>query len=305
MTTRESLLAETDSNWPWDVWSQTWFEATSAKRLVPIRVGIGILASIQFVMYLCYSYAWLGPVGMFPTDVSLHFIGDGLEELGSQYRWSVLFDYPSLVSMVSAIGLVAAIGLALGIGSRLAPAIAWLSLAQFHHRAPFLVELHEPILAILLLYLVIHPGSEGWMPRKGCQWQDRVFATISLRLIQSHFWIWGAFVLASMISRSVWWNGDAGWILAQRSSAWLQLSEGMEWVGQLMTHLIVISLGCSLICLMQDKTRSVGQWVWLVFVLCVLLLTGQWMYAAVLLVWSQAYWPIPPRLSFLRKKSVP
>jgi hypothetical protein len=274
-------------------WDEFWFLATSPFPLAMIRILIGVLACFQFLQYLVSGADWLGAQGFFDPETGLHFIGEGVEGTGSFYRWSFLYAQPWLASTLAAIGLIASLCLILGLGARIAPCIAWVSLCNFHHRAPLLVAPDDLLLSAALIYLIIDTGRLNWSVRPAiASGEPRVSANVVIRLFQCHFWIWIAFSLASMLSFPVWWNGQAAWILVQDRHGWLGLSNDWESTGLGLTHLVVALQGAILFCMLQPTCHWLGRWMLYAFLLLTLLLTGDWMYAASLLAYSLATWPI-------------
>lgn len=274
-------------------WDEFWFRAASPFPLAMIRILIGVLACFQFLQYLVSGADWLGAQGFFDPETGLHFIGEGVEGTGSFYRWSFLYEQPWLASTLAAIGLIASLCLILGLGARIAPCIAWVSLCNFHHRAPLLVAPDDLLLSAALIYLMIDTGRLNWSVRPAiASGEPRVSVNVVIRLFQCHFWIWIAFSLASMLSFPVWWNGQAAWILVQDRHGWLGLSNDWESTGLGLTHLVVALQGAILFCMLQPTCHWLGRWMLYAFLLLTLLLTGDWMYAASLLAYSLATWPI-------------
>jgi hypothetical protein len=72
----------------------------------------------------------------------------------------------------------------------------------------------------------------------------------------------------------------------------LRLPEGWQWLGQSMTHWVIATQAATLFLMIQAEFHWLGRWLFYLFLLAVLLLLGDWMYASILLVASFSTWPI-------------
>ena len=253
-----------------------------------IRIICGLIAAIHFILLLVSGAKWLGPLGWLNVESGRFLIGDSVPGTGSFYRWSILFWFPEAISSVAGAGLLASLAAMAGIGSRVPTLIVWFCLGTFHHRAPLLTLLHEPILVAMFAYLTIDPGRNSLLRPGFSSGPDRIASNVATLLIRSHLWIWIAFSLAYMLASPLWWNGEAGWLLIQQGRGWLHLSEGWEWLGQFFTHLIIASQFSILCCMLRADWNWLSRWMLYLFVASVLLLLGDWMYASVLLAASLA-----------------
>ncbi len=274
-------------------WIEFWFIPQDPRPLSVVRISAGLVAILHFAALLISGNEWLGPNGCLNVDASRYLIGNETEGTGSVYRWSLLYWYPGSVSFFAGLGLIASAATIAGIGSRLSPLIAWFCLSTFHHRAPLLTTLHEPLLAATMAYLVIDTGRTIWTLRPGFSSGDpRTSVNIVLQLIRCHFWIWIAFSLSNMLANPIWWNGEAGWQLIQQSRGLLHLSEGWQWLGQALTHLVIATQATVLFCMTQSVLHWLGRRMTYLFLFAMLLLLADWMYASVLIVASFAVWPV-------------
>ena len=168
-------------------WNGFWFTARAPIQISIVRIAIGILTWIVFWQYLMSGSDLFGSSGWFNPDAGRYLIGDGVDGTGSLFRWSPLYRMPSLSPWVAVFGLLASLAMTLGLGARLAPLIAWLALGVFHHRAPVLTLLAEPLLLSALAYLIIEPGRLKWTIKPGLSsGEDRVSANLSIQLIRCH-----------------------------------------------------------------------------------------------------------------------
>lgn len=274
-------------------WNGFWFTKQNPELVARVRIVICVLVAIQFLIYMITGSSWFGAQGWLDVETGRYLIGDGIDGTGSTYRWSLLYRFPGATMGVAFLGFLASVFCAAGVGARVAPAIAWCALAMFHHRAPMLITLSEPLMSAFLVYLVIEPGRLVWNGIGGlASGPDRVSANIALRLMQCHFGLWMAFSMFSMLGNPAWWNGEAGWGLIEHRQGLLALGDGWQSLGQFLTHFVVGLQIAILACLLLENWRWMGRWILYVFVLCMLLLMGDWMYAAVLLAASLTIWPV-------------
>jgi hypothetical protein len=276
-------------NW----WNATWFTPKPPESLWQVRLACGLIATLHFLAFLIFGSEWLGPNGWLNVEAGRFLIGEGVDGTGSLYRWSILYWFPQALSMVVGVGLFASIATAAGLGARVSPFLAWFCMSTVHHRAPILTTIHEPLLVAMLAYLTIDPGRLTWTIRPGlASGQARISVNIVLQLIRCHLWIWIAFSLSSMLAIPIWWNGEAGWLLIQENRGWLHLTEGWQWFAQLLTHAVIAMQAALLFCMIQPMCNWIGRWILYLFLLSVLLLLGDWMYASVLFAASLAVWPV-------------
>ncbi len=263
-----------------------WFVPLSPKTISIIRIVCGLIAAIHFLLLLASGTTWLGPQGWLNMESGRFLIGESVPGTGSFYRWSILFWYPEAIFWVAGAGLLASLAAIAGLGSRVSTFIVWLCLGTFHHRAPLLTPLHEPLLVAMFAYLTIDPGRNSWSRPGLSSGTDRISSNVATQLIIFHLWIWIAFSLASMLASPLWWNGEAGWLLLKQGRGWLHLAQGWEWLGQLLTHLTIATQIAVLCCMLRTDWHWLSRWLLYLFVLCMLLQLGDWLYASVLLAAS-------------------
>ena len=265
-----------------------WFVPGSPRTLSIIRVFCGLIAALHFSLLIANGSSWFGPHGWLNVDSSRFLIGESIPGTGSFYRWSILFWFPEATSWVAGVGLLASCAAIAGIGARLPIVMVWLCLGTFHHRAPLLTLLYEPLLLAMFAYLVIDPGRSSWLHPGLSNGPDRITANVATQLIRWHLWIWIGFSLTCMLASPLWWNGEAGWLLIRQGKGYLNLTEGWEWFGQLLTHLIIATQIAFLCLALHAKLDWLSRWMLYLFIASVLLLLGDWMYASVLIAASLA-----------------
>jgi hypothetical protein len=283
------------SNWKvtttW--WDGLWFTPKAPESLALTRVICGLVAIVHFASLVLDGSQWFGRNGWLNVDAGRFLIGENVEGTGSFYRWSILYWFPDSLPIVAGVGLLASLGMIAGIGSRLSPFIVWFCLCTFHHRAPLLALIYEPLLVAFTAYMTIDPGRLAWFRPGLASGDSRISVNIVAQLIQCHLWIWIAFSLSSMLSHPIWWNGEACWLLIEQGRGWLTLPDGWQWIGQLLTHGVIASQAGVLFCMNQKASRWLGRWMLYVFIASVLLLLNDWMYASLLVAAGLIAWPVP------------
>lgn len=275
-------------------WDAFWFTPEAASTIGTTRVAIACIAILQFMTYLFWVPEWLSGNGWFDLETGRFFIGEGLPDTGSQYRWSLLFRWtsPWVATGVCIVGLLASIATALGWCSRLAPLLAWACFMTIHHRAPWLTMPAEMLLASGMIYLVIDPGRLEWsfVPRlhdPDC----RVSVRIARRCIQVHLVLWLLFCTASMLQQSVWWNGSAISILAEQGHSVWNAIDRSGWFGQSVTLAMIAMPIVAVFCWTRTSTKPLGFLAILSFALGVALFAGDGCYALALLAMSTSLIP--------------
>jgi len=289
-------------------WDQFWFKPRGPEHVSCVRIAIGILVTIQFLQYTFSAADWYGENGWFNRDAARFFIGDGVEGTGSIFRWSILFSYPGLATAIAIVGVIASASMVFGIGSRVSPFLAWIALGTFMHRAPFLTLVYEPWLSAMLAYLIIEPGRPKWTIYPGVSsGEPRLSANLAIQLMRCHVLLWVVFSLGSMLAEPVWWNGEAAWMLMKSGNGWIHIpslsdsDESWKILGQILTHSVIGLQILVLVCLIVPNCRWLGRWPMVLFASSILLLLGDWMYAALVLATSLAVWPF--FLSYLKEKN--
>ena len=274
-------------------WNRFWFTPQKPNRIGTVRVFVGSIVTIKFLILLLVATEWIGTAGWLNTDATRYLIGDGVEGTGSSYRWSLLYIIPGSGVALAVIGMAASGSLALGLGSRLSPVIAWAMLGMFHHRAPMLISIADPLMSAMLVYLIIDPGKTTWDLKPGlASGEDRIGVNIARRLIQCHLVIWMVFSLSTMLSFVSWWNGEAAWALLEPMRSTWKIGDQWQWTGQWLTHCVIALQFAVLASIPATHWRWLGRWMMYLFIACMLLLAKDWMYAAILLVASLTIWPV-------------
>ena len=201
-------MAESLGNLP-RLWDRFWFSAIDPRAVGRVKQSFAVLAGLMFFSGLFWAPSWLAADGWFGLQAGRYFIGQGMPDTGSQYRWSVLYwlTTSGVAQALCVGGILSCLAMFLGVGGRFAPLLAWAGLIMLHHRAPWFTLSAEFLACAGLFYLIITPAGPGsigtlyWLekPRAHPSWRASVLGNLSLRCLQIHWLLWIGMSLASML----------------------------------------------------------------------------------------------------------
>jgi len=247
-------------------WNRFWFTPADPLPCPLVRLLTGLLAAAYLADQTTSLELWYAPRGLLTPAVV-----DRLLEITSggqpQYHFSYLryLDGPWLVA-AHGLAIGAALALAAGCWTRVTNLVTLLAVLGYVHRAPQVAGHVEPLLAMLLAYLVLAPAGQclsvdAWLRRRRASASGVAIATsdyqsdgssravaanVSLRLIQVHLAMFTAMMGLTKLYGDAWWDGMAIWtLLAQTQSRPFDLT-GLRGAGDLgeyflnaWTHLVV------------------------------------------------------------------
>lgn len=282
---------------PVRIWDAFWFTPASKLSLHRVCQAFAILATALLVTDLFWVDEWLADDGWFGIKAGRYFIGEGMSDTGSQYRWSILLwmDGPWIANGICLIGILASVLLFLGIAGRWAPMLAWICMMMIHHRAPWLSLSSEVLATAGLAYLSIDAGraSGFWKPAsfQGPTQVKSIGANVALRCLQVHWILWVTMSLASMLQHSVWWNGTALEMLGEQGVSWFGRLPSGSTTGQILSVLVLMLHLAVVICLCNRLLRGVGIILTFLLGICYVLLTGDWTLGLAAVCYAMAFVP--------------
>lgn len=221
-------------------WNRFWFTPADPLPCAVIRCLAGLIAAAYFVLQTASLELWYAPDGLLTPAVV-----DRLLEITSggqpQYHWSYLrYLQGNWLLAAHGLAVLAAVALAVGWWTRWSNLATLLAVLAYVHRAPQVAGHLEPLLAMLLAYLLLAPSNQylaldSWLRRR-TQRRHRqeavevragnhgrasasVAANVSLRLIQVHLAMFIAMMGLTKLYGDAWWDGTAIWtLLAQTES---------------------------------------------------------------------------------------
>lgn len=286
-TTISGWLRSVDS-----VWAEFWFSPLPTRQVRATRVVIGLVSFFLFTSYALIGNKWFTDQGWFDSTAGLFLVGEGLPDMGSEFRITPFYQNPQWVVPFAIVGAIASIVLTIGRFAPIAALIAFLGVMFFHNRAPLLVTYSEPLVSASLFYLILVP-SALYKSDKG------YLATVGIRLIQIHFVLWIGFSLFSMLSNEGWWTGESVRRLIEDRQGILPSSWGMPVFAECITVLIIISQILFLVCVARPSWRPYGFWAMLFFAIAILIVIADWMYVLTVVVGLLSLAMLP---SFLSKR---
>ena len=224
-------------------WNEFWFRSSNPLTLCVLRILVGLLVLYWHLSFTTDLVEWFGPQGLLPLETVQSL------PLGAKLSLLDFARSPTDLWIAHGLGTAAILCFTLGLFTRLSTVITWVFFLSYVNRGPMINGQAEPILSMLLLYLVIAPAGtrlsmDSWLRRKQGKEKptEYVSATIATRLIQVH--LAGLYLLMGLVKLAgeTWWNGTAmWWLIARPDSRWFDLTflAPHEFVWNLWTHVTV------------------------------------------------------------------
>ncbi len=276
-------------------WNEFWFSPASVASMAWVRQLFALSIAFQFVSYFFWVPQWLSGDGWLGSQAGRYLIGQGMPDTGSQYRWSILYFLTSPLAgqAVCVIGFLASVLMFLGLGHRIAPILAWACMMMVHHLAPWLTMPSEILMSAGLFYLAIEPGG-SLLPNpslKGSADRYSVLANIALRCLQIHWILWVGLSFASMLQQPVWWTGEAIGLLSEQGSGWLGKITRDAGLGQCISLVFLMLHALSLVCLCNQRLRSLGVVFTILLGMGYIFLTGDLLLGLIAGAYAMAFVP--------------
>ncbi len=199
-------------------WNRFWFTPSDPLPLCVLRIGVGLCTLLYLGTLTSDVAIWFSNQGLVPPALYERLvIGGGNVNRFAFWSYFNLLQNDSQILAVHWLGILIVALFTLGCFTRVTSVLSWLVLLQYVHRAPFVTGQTEPVLALLLLYLMIGPcgdylSIDAW--RGGTkQVVPSRLATISLRLIQVHLAAFYLMMGTAKLHGDIWWRGEGVWAL--------------------------------------------------------------------------------------------
>ncbi|MBX6315736.1 MAG: DUF393 domain-containing protein [Isosphaeraceae bacterium] len=245
-------------------WNTFFFTPADPTPLGVIRVGVGLLALWNLIVYGMDLSAFLGPEGWGEPNA----VAQALAER-SPMAWSFWLWLPAgLLRPVWAACLVVVALFTVGLFSRVTAVLTWLIVVATARRAIMANFGFDQMLSCLTFYLMVTGASgqavaldrflDRWRHARSELRRRRrdgkpivppgapapsVTANLGLRLIQLHFCLIYGMAGLSKLQGRAWWAGDAAWLVAATGEfrrfdlTWLALYPDLL---NLATHLTIL-----------------------------------------------------------------
>lgn len=289
-------------------WDRFWFSQNDSTTIYWTRTFIGIVSLVLFAVYATQSSEWYGNQGWIDPGSGLQMIGDGIPNTGAEYRLTPFYVHPEWMIFGSIIGIGASVCLISGRFARTSAIISFVSLLILQARAPLFLERGEPLLLASLFYLALvpsfgcerlanptaakSPSSTSASPSNSALSGNHWLANLALRLIQTHFAIWIAFSLFSMLGYEGWWTGEAVRQLVEDRQGWLPDALAKLQFIELTAHAIIALQIALLLTILKPSFRFAGPIVLAAFLAAIMLVLGDWLYCVILAAIATSIWPI-------------
>lgn len=205
-----------------DGWNRFWFAPRDARLLCLLRILTGLLATYYVASHTADLIRWFGPHGLLPVDTVRQLTSGPAGEFNFRPSYLNHITAPGAFWTVHLAALAVTIAFAAGLFARVTNVLTLAVVLAYVHRGPMISGQFEPVLTMLLAYLLLAPSGQclsvdawwrGGVPAEGL---SSVGGNIALRLIQVHTCGFYALMGLTMLSGQVWWSGEAVWWLIAR-----------------------------------------------------------------------------------------
>jgi len=237
-----------------DGWNRFWMTPGDVLPLCFLRVLVGAVALYHVLSFTPDLISWFAADGLMPRETVRQLAGDTARFYPSYFN---LLTRPTELWIAHGLSAAVVLLFTLGLYTRAASVGTFLVIVSYHHRAPAISGLIEPVLAMLVLYLCLAPvGRELSLDRLLGRHADSKddgeanggraawTATLARRLIQVHvslIYFFMALVMLGWTGEVSWWNGRAMELIVRQP--WSPLSGlgdvAHVYVMNLWTHFIV------------------------------------------------------------------
>lgn len=198
-------------------WNRFWFSSRPTRSLVPVRLALCLVAAAWFGSFISHASAWFGTDGLLDASVSQKLLE--FDQSPGWQNWSPLWlsDSSALHSAWLFIGIVLSLLGAAGVGGRITLLVLWLWIVAWAHRISWLQTSVEPALVASIAYLIVEPGNSIFdrRARAAADTERQTWrAGLTLRLLQTHWWLLVAAGVLSQLASLIWWRGEGVWWLA-------------------------------------------------------------------------------------------
>lgn len=227
-------------------WTRFWFSPSDAIVLAALRIVVGLMALYLLATYTPDLDRYFGEHALIPVNLlpSLEeplrdgnrqmLFGPVRESIPRQYRFSYLDHIQSRTGLLLShlAGLTVVAMFTAGCFTRIAGVGSLIVFLAYLHRAPMLTSGVEPLVAILIFYLLLGPSgsccsidsclltrrrrstAETPLHQSVSSW-----ATVATRLIQVHLTLLYAMMAVGKLDTEWWWNGIGIWLLIARTES--------------------------------------------------------------------------------------
>lgn len=296
------------------VWDAFWFSSTSNSVNTTVRMALGVVMCLQFLLHCLWVPSWLTGNGWLNESVGRYLIGQGMEGTGSEYRWSLLYLMGSsgVAWGICIAGLLASVLMVIGYGGRAVVLLVWGCAVMIHQRSPWLTLPAETLQIAALLYLAIEPGvnrfavrrsvssqvgssrvgtsgSDLSSPKESSAAEYGVLANLAMRCMQVHWILWLVLAASSMLQQVAWWNGTAAAVLSEQGAGMVGLVPRSSLWGQLVTLGVLVVHFSTAIFLVNRRSWGFAVISSALLAIGLVVIAGDWMMGGMVIVFLLAF----------------
>jgi len=222
-----------------EAWERFWFTPSEALTLGIVRVATGLVTLYWLVTWSPDLRAFFGPQGLLTADAVAAWArqsphsSPGFPTL-DRFSYLTYVSNGTILFVLHVLALAAVAAFTLGLRARAAAVVSLVVVLSYMHRAPVVVSLVEPLLAMVLFYLCLGPCGgalsldellAGWRAGRlaggvdGAEPVRTASATIVTRLLQIHLALFCFMMAMAQLAGGAagpWWTGEAVWMIASR-----------------------------------------------------------------------------------------
>ncbi len=285
-------------------WDTFWFSATSNSINTTVRIALGLVMCLQFLLHCLWVPDWLTGKGWLNESVGHYLIGQGMEGTGSEYRWSLLYGWNSsgVAWGICLVGLVASALMVIGFGGRVVVLLVWGAVVMIHQRSPWLTLPAEMLQIAALLYLAIEPGM-SWFgssqvgrggigigsQKESSASEYRVLSNLAMRCMQVHWILWLVMAATSMLQQVAWWNGTAAAVLSEQGAGLMGVLTRSSLWGQLATMGLLAVHFSTAIFLVNRRSWGFAVLSSALLAIGLVVIAGDWMMGGMVIVFLLAF----------------
>ena len=285
-------------------WDTFWFSSTLNTVNTTVRIALGLVMCLQFLLHCQWVPNWLTGNGWLNESVGRYLIGQGMEGTGSEYRWSLLYVLGSngVTWGVCLAGLLASVLMVIGYGGRAVVLLVWVFAMMIHQRSPWLTLPAETLQIAALLYLAIEPGVNRFAASRASKTGGNlgpqeepsateygVLSNLAMRCMQVHWILWLVLAATSMLSQVAWWNGTAAAVLSEQGAGMMGVLTRSSLWGQLATMGLLAVHFSTAIFLVNRRSWGFAVISSALLAIGLVVIAGDWMMGGMVIVFLLAF----------------
>ncbi len=239
-------------------WNRFWFTPADATAVSLLRILTGGMACWFLLSFATDLTIWFGTDGLLPIDTVRLLTEDETEKWNRRASYLILSDDPRFLTTVHVVGVIVALAFTVGLATRITGISTLAIVLSYVHRGPMIMGQFEPVLTLMLFYLVLAPchrrfSVDRWLSQRRQAgstsakppFEDKpsITANVCQRMMQVHIAaLYLMMGLTKLGGSDVWWSGEAmWWLIAHTESRLVDLTflHRHEYLINLWTHAVV------------------------------------------------------------------